>query len=48
MGEREGTVGRTTIEIGDEVWWAAKVGVWHKDCAEPRNLKHYLREAEGA
>ena len=33
------------IEQEEKAWWIPKVGIWHEDCPEPRNLSVYIAEA---
>jgi len=33
---------------GDEIFWCIEVGVWHRDCSAPRNLRFEIKEAKRA
>jgi len=32
------------VELGEPAWWVSDVGIWHLDCAPPRNLATYSKE----
>lgn len=32
-------------DVGEQVHWEPGVGCWHKDCAAPRNLERYKKDA---
>jgi len=33
------------IKFGEPAWWVKDVGIWHKDCAQPKNLETYTKDA---
>lgn len=33
------------VAFGQPAWWVQDVGIWHKDCKEPRNWRVYAAEA---
>jgi len=34
------------IKFGEEAWWIAGTGIWHKDCPKPRSLNLYIKESK--